>query len=121
MRAPAEQETANVFRVSVEVNDDGLVGSEQAVERVLGQGVRVDTSLAENEQVVNVDDSDTQTLVAKDGCRSDDFKCDLHTATDEDDIGVHAVISRESRPNRCTCDAVSLGFFDGQPSAGRVL
>jgi hypothetical protein len=99
MRSPAEQETTDVFRVSVKVNDDGLVGGEQAVEGVLGQGVRVDTSLAEDEQVVNINNSDTQTLVAENGGRSDDFEGDLHTASDEDDIGVHAVIGRESSPN----------------------
>jgi len=46
------------------------------------------TSLTENEEIVNVDDSDSDTCVSENGSCCDDLESDFDTTSDKDDIGV---------------------------------
>lgn len=116
VRLAVEEQAGNVLGVSVEVDEDGLVRREEAVERVLGKGVRVLPALAEDEQVVDIDDTNADALVLKDGRRGDDFERDLDTTSDEDDVRVLAAVGGEARPYGSAGNAVSLGLFNAQPA-----
>jgi hypothetical protein len=90
----------------VEVDNDRLVGGEQALESLLGQSMRVVTALTEDEQVVDIDNSNAQTGVSEKGGSSHNFESDLDTTADEHDVGIDTVLRRESLPDGGTSDAV---------------
>lgn len=117
MRLAVEQQTGDVLRVPVEVDQDRLISREEAVERVLGQGMRVLSALPEDEQVVDVDNSHSEPLVLEDGRRGDDLEGDLDTAADKNNVRILAAVGRESLPDGSTGDTVSLGLVNVQPAA----
>ena len=94
----------------MEVDDHRLVGSEQRLESLFIQCMRMLTSLTEDEEIVNVDDSDSDTGVSEDSSCCNSLESDFNTTTDEDDIGVETAFSRESLPDGCTGDTVLLGL-----------
>lgn len=95
----------------MEVYDDRLVGGEERLESLLVQGMRMLTSLPEDEEVIDVDDSDSDTNVSEDGSRGDGLESNLDTTSNKDDIGVETLFSRESLPDGCTGDAMLLGLL----------
>ena len=98
MRLPAEQETGNVLGIPMEVDNDRLVSREEAVERVLSQGVRVEAAFSQDEKIIDVDDSDTDAFVPKKSGSSDHLKSHLNTTTNQHNVGVLSSVSRVSWP-----------------------
>ena len=94
----------------MEVDDYRLVGSEQRFESLFIQGMRMLTSLTEDEEIVNVDDSDSDTGVSENGSCCDSLESDFNTTSNKDDIGVETAFGRESLPDGCTGDTVFLGL-----------
>jgi hypothetical protein len=94
----------------VEVDNNRLVGSEQALESGLVQCVRVKTGLTEDEKVIDVDDSNSDTGISEKSGSSNSLKGDFNTTSNKDDIGVDTVFGGESLPNRGTGDTVLLGL-----------
>lgn len=111
MRLSAEEQSRKILGVSVEVDKHWFVRSEEAVERVLSQGVGVQAFFAKNEKIVDVDNSDSDTFVAEDGRGSDDLVGHLDTNTNKDDIRVLTAVSRETRPNGGTGNAVAVSLY----------
>lgn len=62
---PAEQQSANILGITVEVDNDRLVCSEETVESFLCKSMWVLTGCSKDQQVVNVDDSDLDSVVAE--------------------------------------------------------
>jgi hypothetical protein len=73
--------------------------------------MRMLTSLTEDEEIVNVDDSDSDARVSEDGSCCDDLESDFDTTSNKDDIGVETAFGRESLPDGCTGDTVLLGLY----------
>jgi hypothetical protein len=95
----------------VEVDDNRLVGGEQALEGLFIQSMGVLARLAENEQVVDVDDSDSDTSVSEQGSGGDSLESDFNTTSDKYDIGVDTTFGGESLPDGGTSDTVLLGLM----------
>jgi hypothetical protein len=110
VRLSSEEESRKVFRVTVEVDQDWLIRGKETVERVLGQGVRVETFLTEDEEVVHVDNSNSYSFVAQDSRGGNNFVSDLDSDTDKDDIGVLTTVSGESGPDGSTGNAVTVSL-----------
>lgn len=72
--------------------------------------MRVNTLFAQDEQIVDIDNTDADPFISKDRSGCNDFECHFDTATDEHDVGVVTIIGRESGPNGSSGDAVSLGL-----------
>jgi len=72
--------------------------------------MRMLTSLTEDEKIVDVDDSDSDTGVSEDSSCCNSLECDFDTTSNKDDIGVETAFGRESLPDGCTGDTVLLGL-----------
>lgn len=59
MGLTGEEETGDIFGVTMEVDNDRLIGSEEGCEGLLRKSVGVGSDLAKNEKVVDVDHSDS--------------------------------------------------------------
>ena len=94
----------------MEVDNNRSVGREQALKGLFVQGVGVLTRLAENEEIVDVDDSDSDTCISENGSGCDGLKGDFDTTSDENNIGVETLVGGESFPDGCTSNAVLLGL-----------
>lgn len=116
-----EEETGNVFGVAVEVDNDGLVGGEEGGKGLFSEGVGVGADLAENKEVVDIDDPDPETFLAEDGRGGDDFECHFDTAADEHDVRVDTVVGRVPGPNGRAGDAVTFRLVDREPGGTGVL
>jgi hypothetical protein len=95
----------------VEVDDNRLVGGEQALEGLFIQSMGVLARLAENEQVVDVDDSDSDTSVSEQGSGSNGLESDFNTTSDKYDIGVDTTFGGESLPDGGTSDTVLFSLM----------
>ena len=105
-----EQETTDILGVAVEVDNDRLISGKQAFESLLIQSMGMLTRLAKNQEIVNVDDSDSNTGISEKGSGGDCLEGHFDTTSDEDYIGVKTIFGRESFPDGCTCNAVFLGL-----------
>ena len=94
----------------MEVDNYRLVGSEQRFESLFVQGMGMLTGLTKDEEIVDIDDSDSDTGISEDGSCCDSFESDFNTTSNKDDIGVEPVFGRESLPNGCTGDTMLLGL-----------
>jgi hypothetical protein len=94
----------------VEVDNDGLVGSKQALESLFVQCMRMLTSLTKNEEIINIDNSNSDTGVSENGSSGNGLESDFNTTSNKDDIGVETALGRESLPDGCTGDTVLLGL-----------
>jgi hypothetical protein len=110
---PAEQETADVFGVPVKVDDYRFISSEKAVKGLSTESMRVAAALAQDEQVIHVDDPDADTLVAQNGCSRKYFESHFDAASDEHNVRVQTLVRREAISHRGTCNAVLLGLREG--------
>jgi hypothetical protein len=95
----------------VEVDNHRLVGGEQRLESLFIQCMRMLTSLTKDKEIVNVDDSDSDTGVSENGSCGDSLESDFNTTSNKDDIGVETAFGRESLPDGCTGDTVLLGLI----------
>jgi len=107
-----EEETTNILGVSVEIYNNGFVGGEQTFESLFVQCVRMLTSLAENEEVIDINDSYSNTSVSENGSCCDSLESDFNTTSNQDDIGIETIFRRETLPYGCSGDTVlfSLGL-----------
>lgn len=112
-----EQQTRDVLRVSVEVDNHRLIGGEETLKGLFIQGMGMLTSLTQNEQVVDVDDSDSDTLVSQESSSGDSLESDFDTTTNKDDIGVEAFVSGESLPDGRSGDTVPLSLCEFSPNS----
>lgn len=116
-----KQERGDFLGIAVEVDQDGPVGREECVEGVLCERVRVLSVFTENHEVDDVDDTHSYALGTKNGGCSDNFVRDFYADTNENDVGLEAVVRRVLAPDRCAGDAVSLRLFNIQPDLGWVF
>jgi hypothetical protein len=77
----------------VEVYNDRLVGSEQRLESLFVQRMRVLTSLTKDEKIVDVDDSNSNTDVTENSSCCDSLESNFDTASNKDNIGVDTIFS----------------------------
>jgi hypothetical protein len=120
----------------VEVDDHGLVGGKQALESLFIQCVWMLARLSEDQQIINVDDSDSDTCVSEQSGGGNSLESDFDTTSNKDNIGVESFISRESLPDGRASDTVLFGLyvsfagpsqrcqadlFDREPSGSGVL
>lgn len=92
MALSREEKRGDFFGVSVEVDQNRFVGGEERIERVFRQGVRVLAVLAEDHEVDDVDDSDSNTFGSQKRRGGDDLVRYFYADTDEYDIRLHSVV-----------------------------
>ena len=102
--SPAVGELVDERGVGVEVEDDGLVDGEEAVELVLGEAVGVLTVGHEAEEVDDVDEADLDlgAALAEDGYRGEGFAGGNVAGAGHDNVRFYAlVVARRSPRYRC--------------------
>jgi hypothetical protein len=94
----------------VEVDNDRFVNSEKAIEGLSTESMGVAAALAQNEQVIHVDNPDSNSLVAQNGCSRKHFESHFDSTSDEHNVRVQTLVRGEAIPHRGTCNAVPLGL-----------
>lgn len=119
----SEEQPFDLVRVAVVVDVDGTVRSEEAVELVVPEGVRVARLSFEDHEVRYVHDADAHrgAFASEDGSGDDHFEHEFGADPDKDDVGVEAVICAAEFPDACPGLTVLVGFFDGEENGLRLF
>lgn len=97
----AEQQPLQLYGVTVVVEVNRLVLGEETVEGLVGERMGVCAAGAEDHEIGDVDDADTEFWdeFAEEGGSSDDFESNLHTNANKGDVWVDTTVGAGELPN----------------------